>query len=197
MSSAGSFHWQQEIHSWAAPEVWTADEELLWHWVNQLSAHQEQHCNTESKQITHKWVSNYRFGPFLKITEHALDVFEVGGKRSIMKGKIPLPGCAALSHTHTQKKTLDCHTTQKQVKYIFNYFKKKSSILKDLQSKSFLRRLPLARHTYTVNGRPWYTIKFTAQLTLRRAFRPDSLRESQKGFNKRHTHSWKHQNLWI
>lgn len=102
-----------------------------------------------------------------------------------------------VTHTHTKKKTLDCHTTQKQVKYIFNYFKKKSSILKDLQSKSFLRRLPLARHTYTVNGRPWYTIKFTAQLTLRRTFRPDSLRESQKGFNKRHTHSWKHQNLWI
>lgn len=95
--------------------------------------------------VTMQCVSNYRFGPFLEIAEHALDVFEVGGKRSIMKGKIPLPGCATLwqikkpRHSETV-----CRTTQRQVKYIFSYFNQKCSILKDLQPKSFLRPLPLA-----------------------------------------------------
>lgn len=147
MSSAESFHWQKEIHSWAAPKVWTADE-LWWHCVNQESTHQEHKDKTKSPNrvcVTMQCVSNYRFGPFLEIAEHALDVFEVGGKRSIMKGKIPLPGCATLwqikkpRHSETV-----CRTTQRQVKYIFSYFNQKCSILKDLQPKSFLRPLPLA-----------------------------------------------------
>ncbi len=71
---------------------------------------------------------NYRFGLFLKIAEQALDVFEVRGKRSIMKGKIPLPGCAALWHKNRHLETV-CRTTQRQVKYIFSYFNQKCSIL--------------------------------------------------------------------
>lgn len=102
--------------------------------LNQQSTHQQYKHNA----LTHKhlcicfgsvlqWVSNYRFGLFLKIAEHALDVFEVRGKRSIMKGKIPLPGCAALWHKNRHLETV-CRTTQRQVKYIFSYFNQKCSI---------------------------------------------------------------------
>lgn len=108
-------------------------------------------------------VSNYRFGPFLEIAEHALDVFEVGGKRSIMKGKIPLPGCATLwqnKQTKNRHSETVCHTTHLQL----------------LQSEMLDFERPSTQVIFKTssispfNGRPWYTIKFAAQLTPQRAY---------------------------
>ncbi len=95
---------------------------------------------------------NYRFGLFLKIAEQALDVFEVRGKRSIMKGKIPLPGCAALWHKNRHLETVP-HKDKLNTSSVTSI--RNARFWKDLQSKSFLRPLPLDGHTYTFNGRPW------------------------------------------